>query len=361
MNKKILLIGQKISYDGYSKMFNWVVNSLSEYAENKVYLYTYYYSNTDYIFSKNVIWEEKIREKSEKWKIIFDLRRKIKSICPDIIVAFLYDAGLYSILATIHTHIPVIVCERSDPYAKLPLNAKIAQFFYHWADGAVFQLPKAQDFFKNIIKKNTIIIPNPIFDTKYKVLLPFEQRKNEISYVGRISNNQKRIDILLKAFAIFSKKYQNILLILYGNGDDITVLKKMAQSLNIANKVIFKGKVNNPAQYIIHSKCFVMASDFEGISNALLEAMSVGLPVVTTDTSPGGARFLIEDGKNGLISSCGNANMLAEKLLFMFDNPQIADNMGHEACKVLNKFNPIKIKQMWNDYLNDVCESNKHK
>ena len=361
MNKRILFVGQNITYDGYSKMFNWTVNSLSEYAENNVYLYTFYYSDTCYDFSEKVKWEEVIREKSERWKIIFDLRRKIKKICPDIIVAFLYDAGLYSIFASVNTKTPVIVCERSDPYANLPLNAKVSQNNYRWADGAVFQLPEAKEYFKNIIKRQTAIIPNPIFDTGYMVTLPFSQRKNEISYVGRINNKQKRIDILLMAFAVFHKKHQEICLSLYGDGKDMEASKQLVQSLGISDKVIFKGKVDKPAQYIASSKCFVMSSDYEGLSNALLEAMSLGLPVVTTDTSPGGARFLIEDGKNGLISDRGNVVMLAEKLMFLFDNPQIADNMGREARKVLDRFKPTNIKEMWNDYLNFVCMTFKQK
>lgn len=120
MNKRILFVGQRVTYDGYSKMFNWTVNSLSEYNENRIFLHTFYYSNTEYTFSENVEWSEVIREKAERWKIIFDLRKKIKEIHPDVIVAFLYDAGLYSIFAAIQTHVPVVVCERSDPYAKLP-------------------------------------------------------------------------------------------------------------------------------------------------------------------------------------------------------------------------------------------------
>ena len=355
MNKRILFVGQRVTYDGYSKMFNWTVNSLSEYNENRIFLHTFYYSNTEYTFSENVEWSEVIREKAERWKIIFDLRKKIKEIHPDVIVAFLYDAGLYSIFAAIQTHVPVVVCERSDPYAKLPLNAKIAQFFYRWADGAVFQLPQAQSFFKNIIKKKTSVIPNPIFVTGIQTILPFSQRKDEISYVGRIHVQQKRIDVLLIAFSFFCKTIDNVKLCLYGDGEDLSEMMRLTKNLGISDKVEFKGKVNNPAQYIATSKCFVMSSDFEGISNALLEAMSIGLPVITTDTSPGGARFLIENGVNGFIVNRGDASMLAEKLIYLFQNPLVADSIGNKARGVLKRFKPNLIKEKWNDYLNVVC------
>lgn len=132
-------------------------------------------------------------------------------------------------------------------------------------------------------------------------------------------------------------------------------MMRLTKNLGISDKVEFKGKVNNPAQYIATSKCFVMSSDFEGISNALLEAMSIGLPVITTDTSPGGARFLIENGVNGFIVNRGDASMLAEKLIYLFQNPLVADSIGNKARGVLKRFKPNLIKEKWNDYLNEVC------
>ena len=94
MNKKIIFVCQKVTYDGASKMLNWTVNKLAEIPGNNVSLYTFYYSKTNYCFDENVKWHQKIREKNERWKIIFDLRSYLKREKPDIVVSFLSDAGV---------------------------------------------------------------------------------------------------------------------------------------------------------------------------------------------------------------------------------------------------------------------------
>lgn len=67
------------------------------------------------------------------------------------------------------------------------------------------------------------------------------------------------------------------------------------------------------------SKMYVLSSDFEGIPNSLLEAMSIGMPVVSTDCSPGGARLLIENGVNGLLVKTGNSGELASAMEVYFE------------------------------------------
>ncbi len=352
MNKKIIFVCQKVTYDGASKMLNWTVNKLAEIPGNNVSLYTFYYSKTNYCFDENVKWHQKIREKNERWKIIFDLRSYLKREKPDMVVSFLYDAGVYSLLATIGLQIPVIVCERTDPNANKLLNIKFAQAMYRMASGAVFQLPAAQQYFKNIIKKKTCVIPNPVFDTGYTVSLPFEQRRDVISYVGRISNFQKRLDLLISAFSIYAQKNKTVKLELYGDGEDMEAIKRQIEALNMQERIVVKGSVSNPMQYVSTSKCYILSSDFEGIPNSLLEAMSVGVPVISTDTSPGGARFLISNNQNGLLVKCGDINMLADKMDYLFNNPQKADDMGKNAKQVLERFKEDNIAKMWDSYLN---------
>ena len=80
--------------------------------------------------------------------------------------------------------------------------------------------------------------------------------------------------------------------------------------------------------------------------------MSVAVPVISTDTSPGGTRFLISNNQNGLLVKCGDINMLADKMDYLFNNPQKADDMGKNAKQVLERFKEDNIAKMWDSYLN---------
>ena len=82
------------------------------------------------------------------------------------------------------------------------------------------------------------------------------------------------------------------------------------------------------------ARLFVLPSDFEGMPNALMEAMSLGLPCVSADCRPGGARTLIEDGVNGLIVPMRNPQAMAEKIEYLLNNPEQAERVAKEARKL---------------------------
>ena len=218
--------------------------------------------------------------------------------------------------------------------------------------GAVFQLPKVAEYY-SFIKGKTAVIPNPINKPDVKELLSFDKRNDEIVTVGRLDLSQKRHDVLIKAFDLFLKNHPLYRLTLYGGGKegDVNKLTALVTQLGIADKVNFAGSVSNPTERISKSKVFVLSSDFEGIPNALMEAMSIGLPCIATDCRPGGARMLIEDGENGFIVPKGDIFGLAEKMDFLATNPVLADNIGQEAMKITQRFAENKIIEMWENYL----------
>lgn len=157
---------------------------------------------------------------------------------------------------------------------------------------------------------------------------------------------------MISAFSIYAQKNKTVKLELYGDGEDMEAIKRQIEALNMQERIVVKGSVSNPMQYVSTSKCYILSSDFEGIPNSLLEAMSVGVPVISTDTSPGGARFLISNNQNGLLVKCGDINMLADKMDYLFNNPQKADDMGKNAKQVLERFKEDNIAKMWDSYLN---------
>jgi glycosyltransferase involved in cell wall biosynthesis len=184
-------------------------------------------------------------------------------------------------------------------------------------------------------------------------------RNDEIAFVARFDIKQKRQDVMIDAFAIVTKQYPQLKLVFYGDGEpDIDIIKKSVVDYGLTDKVIFKGVVNDVIENIKNSKLYVLSSDYEGLPNSLIEAMVAGLTVVSTDCSPGGARELINNGQNGLITPCGDAEKLAKAIIYVLDNPEEAEQMGKEAQKIANISNPNVIFSKWEKYIDSFLFTN---
>ena len=140
-------------------------------------------------------------------------------------------------------------------------------------------------------------------------------------------------------------------------------LKKMEyrsiEELELSNSVELKGLTKNSMQDMVKCGMFLITSDYEGISNSLLEAMAVGLPCVSTDHTPGGARLLIKHGKNGLLAPVGNFEKLAECMCAFVEDEILARNCGEKAKEVLSRFAPEKIIDQWEEYILRLCKKGK--
>ena len=91
--------------------------------------------------------------------------------------------------------------------------------------------------------------------------------------------------------------------------------------------------------------------------NALMEAMALGLPCISTDCRPGGARTLIDNGQNGLIVPVKDVDTLAETMMFVLDNPDLAEDMAQEA-RLLGETHTNKIIfDKWNDFLKSLYQT----
>lgn len=347
---RILFEIERISIEegGAAKMLVWVANQSAAHGHDVTIVTHKVMKDKLFDLHKDI----KVLENKPSGNPFYpipQLRKIFKSSSPDLIVSFMLDSNLYCLLAAIGLHIPVIVCERNNPYINRPLKFKFAERLCRFADGATFQLQKAADYY-TWVKCPKVVIPNPVLPTKYMVSKPFEERKDEICNTARVVYQQKRTDVLIDAFKIVVEQYPQMKLVLYGGGKDMDLAVKRVQDYGIKDKVIFKGTVKDPIQYVVDSKLFVLSSDFEGISNSLAEAMASGLPCVSTDTEPGGSRLLIKDGENGLISPCGDAKALADKIIYCIENPKQCDVMGAEASKLPVIFSEERIYKMWENF-----------
>lgn len=172
----------------------------------------------------------------------------------------------------------------------------------------------------------------------------------DIVCVARLDIKQKRQDLLINAFNIISNKYPEYKLKLYGDGFAYDE-KKLKEKASDNSNIIFMGATTDVSSAIQNAAFFVLSSDYEGIPKALLEAMSIGVPCISTDCSPGGAAMLIQNKKNGLLVPRNNANALADAMEYIICHPVEAELMGKNGMYVCDAFSEKKISEKWLSFI----------
>ena len=350
------MVIHSINYGGAGKMFAFLANKLYELG-NEVFVYTYEGVNPYYPLSSGIKLATspttKMNKLRRRLRAFSDVRKFVEISKPDIVLSFMTNANLYSIVATRPSRIPVIIAERGDPFSERGLLTSMKRWFYRFAEGAVFQTDNAKSFYGSRLQSKGIVIPNPVTITR-KSLPHYQGRNDEIICVGRFHIKQKRQDLMVKAFKTVIEKHPNFRLVFLGDGEDQGEIQEMVYRERLTDKVIFEGRVENVIDRIRKARIFVLSSDYEGIPNSLIEAMAIGLPVVSTDCSPGGARLLIKNGENGLLVPKGDEASLSRAILFMIENPEIAEQYGKNAQNIIEVYSPAKIIGLWEMYIDQT-------
>lgn len=357
--KNILFVSDSLGFGGAAKVLSFVANSLAERGYNIVVVNLKNTTGND-TFSQTL--NEKIklhilpsagRRGIKRFQQISDVIKIAKENNVQIAVGFTPMPNFIAKMVSLRLHIPSIISERGDPFITWTkcFGDKVLLHFINHSKGAVFQTEGASKFYSKGLQKRGRVIPNPIFIKGEVPEVEYKDRLKTIVSVGRLDMYQKRYDIMLGAFKLFSEKHPEYTLKLYGDGSSIDEIKGIINELELNDKVEFMGLTTKPMQDTAKDGMFLITSDFEGISNSLLEAMAAGLPSVSTDHSPGGARLLIQNGENGLLAPVGDAKGLADAMCKFAENPDLAEKCGNNAKDVINRFAPEKIIDMWEDYI----------
>lgn len=360
--KRILLVTHTMNYGGQGKMFTYLANAIDE-AGYDTYVYSQESTTHFYPLNSSITYiPEKTQFKNyytRRFKQIKQMRDLIDRVSPNLVIAFITNQSALAVLGTRHNRIPVIMSCRGDPYEYTNIVEKMKIFVINHAEGGVFQSREAMRCYGKKLQKKSRVIMNPCIVPEVR-RIPWKERDNEIAFVGRFQIVHKRQDLMLEAFSIIHKTLRDFKLVLYGDGNDRGEICDLIKKYKLENSVVMKGVVNNIPQAISRSKLFVLASDFEGLPNALIEAMAVGLPVISTDWSPGAVHELINNGENGVIIPCNNSDILAQSAIEILSNPQKADKMGKTAEKIRLQLSPDIIYKQWINYIEEVIGRNEH-
>lgn len=281
---------------------------------------------------------------------IRSLRACIKENSYDVVVSFLTSMNIETLIAAVGLRVPVIISERNNPFVepKERIYRFLRTITYPLAAGYVFQTPDAQAFFSKRIQKKSVVIMNPInpqLPDAYKGV-----REKRIVNVGRLVP-QKNQKMFIDAFCAFYPKHPDYVAEIYGAGPLKEELQEYIASKNMSGAIKLCGFSKNILQDIESAAMFVMASDYEGMSNALIEAVGMGIPCISTDHPIGGARLTIEDGVSGFLVPVGDAGVMAEKMAALADNEVLANEFAKQGTLLRDKLSIQEIVQQWIEYI----------
>ena len=250
------------------------------------------------------------------------------------IFAFCVMGAITAAIAAPGKHRHLLVAERNNPRScKIP---HLRNWAYHRADVITFQTEAGISYFDSRIAKKAVVIPNPIdasaIPERYTGV-----RRHRIVTVGRL-HKQKNQKLLLKAFGNFYVKHRDYELHIYGKGELEKELKEYAAYLGIVQEVIWHGFSEKVKEEICDSRMFVLSSDYEGISNSMLEAIAMGIPAISTDCPIYGARSYIQDGISGLLTPVGDCEALVEAMSRIADDDQLAERISENGAKIRMAF-----------------------
>lgn len=280
-------------------------------------------------------------------KLVAAIRHFVLKESPDSVISFMNDVCAYTIVALIGTGIPVIYSERNDPnktnQGKVEkICRKIIEI---GAKHVVFQTSGARNCYSKKVQKKSSILLNPVNLEK----IPFRNEEaidfSQIVSVARLEP-QKNQDLLIEAFNLVSKKHKNVILKIFGEGSLQGSLEKKIGELGLQDRVFLMGAKTDVLEWIKDTFCFVLSSDYEGLPNSLIEAMCMGMPCISTDCSPGGARELLGN-KRGVIVPCGDKVQLADAINTFLEKPSSALKCGENAYALRNEIECKVIAKKW--------------
>ncbi len=295
------------------------------------------------------------------FKRLWVLRKAIKESQPQVVISFLEEINVHTLVSTIGLGVPVIVSERSEPSKHLHggIWDKLRRWTYPLAAKVVSVTKSADDYLKWLPQDKRCVISNPVMSPSLssdELQLPkgIDPGKKWLMAMGRLSY-AKGYDLLLSAYQKIADKYPDWQLIILGEGSLRPELESLSKNLNLENRVVLPGSLKDPFLLLKKAQLFVLSSYYEGFVNSLGEAMACGLPVLSFDC-PGGPREIIRHEIDGLLIPAEDVTALADGLDRLMGDEKELKRLAANAPEVVERFSKDKIVGQWEEVISSVTE-----
>lgn len=340
--------------------------NLAEYFEQEGYqvtMVTQYRKEDEYFLPDQIARViSEIDEKEITGSRVINFCRRVKKLHavwrqyqPNLVLSCIGKNNFMTIVTTMGTRTRPVVSVVGEAKEEYPnrLMRVLANLLFPFASGVILQTERSRNFFSKRVGERAVILPNSLNPDFIKPRYEGE-RQHRIVSVGRMDAN-KNHEMMIRAFAAISSRYPEYVLTIYGDGELHSYLKELAEELGVGERVELPGVIPDVASRIEKAAMFLLTSYSEGVSNALIEALATGLPVIATDVPSGGTVELMTDGVNGLIIPTGDQKALEAAMDRLLGDPAYAQQLGREAARIQEKLSPERVNRMWKEYFDAVA------
>ena len=266
---------------------------------------------------------------------------------PDCVVSFIGRINALVLTAALGMNIPIVVSERNDPRHDGRGKGMLAycDALYRTARAVVFQTKAEQECFSAVVKAKGVIIPNPV---STEGVSRREPEGFSVVTAGRLAE-QKNQKMLMDAMALVRREIPEARCTIYGEGELRQELERYVREKGLADTVFLPGHALDIHKKIADASAFVLTSEYEGLPNALIEAMMLGIPCVTTDYP--GAEEVMADGVTGLIVPRRDAEALAKKLIALARDGASGKALGENARVDAEKYRTENVIAQWQNVI----------
>jgi GalNAc-alpha-(1->4)-GalNAc-alpha-(1->3)-diNAcBac-PP-undecaprenol alpha-1,4-N-acetyl-D-galactosaminyltransferase len=285
------------------------------------------------------------------------LRRRFRESAPDLVISFIDEINILSILAAAPLNLPVIATQRADPsmYDSGPVWSRLRRYAYPKA-ACVMSISAGVDrFFSWIPEERREVIHNPLAPQAIAASRQPPPPRPDRPYMvamGRLVD-QKGFDLLLQAFAKIAGKHPDVDLKILGEGENRKALESQRAELGLDDRVLMPGRIDDPFPVLRAASLFVLSSRTEGFGNVLTEAMVCGLPVLSTDC-PSGPTEIIRDGEDGIIVPSEDVEALASAMDRLMSDENERRRLGAAAEKAVLRFSLDAHLDRWEKLIGKV-------
>lgn len=283
-------------------------------------------------------------------KRVMDIKKALKELNPDVCISFNTTVNIYGALACGGRKCRLVLAERNDPryYPAGKVQRLLRTLLYPRADKFVFQTEEAKSWFSKKIRDRGAIIFNPINRTLPEVFRG--QRSKRVVTAVRLEP-QKNLRMAIDAFGKLHREYPEYVFEIYGKGSLREELAAYIIQQGLENSVILRGNSDTLYADILDAGMFILSSDFEGMSNAMLEAMALGIPTISTDYPSGGARAVIRDGVNGLLVPVGDIDGMYDAMKRVIDDLELARTLSANGALLREDLSVERITRQWLEFI----------